>query len=125
MNRSPLYKTAVILFAMMSLFSILAAVPSLLGGPDTESITQGVPQALILGGALAGVAGLFATYGAWKGQKWGIWLAIILSATSGLSALPGVLFAPNNTARLLAIVSVALSIFVIVVLLRQPRLATN
>ena len=125
MNRSPLYKTAVILFALLSLFGIVAAVPSLLGGPETESVTQGIPQVLVLGGALIGVVGLVAAYGAWKGQKWGVWLAILLSATNGLSALPGLLFAPNNTARLMAIITVAVSLFIIVVLLRRPKLATS
>lgn len=125
MNRSPLYKTAVILFAVLSLFSIVLAVPSLLGGPETESVTQGIPQIVVLGVALIGVAGLVAAYGAWKGQKWGVWLAIILCALNGLSALPGVTAAPTNTARILAIATIALCVFIIVAFLSRPKLATN
>ena len=125
MNQSTLYKTAVILFAGLSLYSVVFSIPALLGGPDNQGTALGIPQFIIVLGALTGVAGLVAAYGAWKRQKWGIWLAIILSAVNGLSALPGVLFAPNNTARMLAIGGVLLSIFVIVVLLRQPKLATN
>lgn len=76
---------------------------------------------MIILGALTGVAGLFAAYGAWRGQKWGVWLAIILSAINALAALPGVLFAPSALARIAAIGGVVVSIFVIVVLLRRPK----
>jgi hypothetical protein len=121
LNRSPLFKIAVVLFALLSLFSVVASIPALLGGPDQQGIAAGIPQAIIILGALTGVAGLLAAYGVWRGQKWGVWLAIILSAVNALSALPGVLFAPSAFARILAIVGVVVSIFIIVVLLRQPK----
>ena len=125
MNQSTLYKIAVILFAVLSIFGVVFSVPALLGGPDNQGAAAGIPQVIIILGALTGVAGLIATYGAWRGQKWGVWLAIILSAVNALSALPGVLFAPSAFARITAIVGVVTSIFIIIVLLRRPKPATN
>ena len=125
MNQSTLYKTAVILFAALSLFGVVFSMPELLSGPDNQGAVAGIPQVVILLGALTGVAGLIAAYGAWRGQKWGVWLAIILSAVNGLSALPGVLFAPTSATRISAIVGVVVSIFVIVVLLHRPKPATS
>ncbi len=125
MNQSTLYKTAVILFAALSLFGVVFSMPALLSGPDNQGAVAGIPQVVILLGALTGVAGLIAAYGAWRGQKWGVWLAIILSAVNGLSALPGVLFAPTSATRISAIVGVVVSIFVIVVLLHRPKPATS
>ena len=121
MSQSTLYKIAIILFAILSLFNILAAVPPLLSGPENQGFATGIPQGVIILAALSGPAGLLAAYGAWRGEKWGIWLTIILCAGGVLSALPGVLFAPNTAARISAIVGVSVSIFVIVVLVRRPK----
>ena len=114
MRRTTLYKTAVIVHFLASLFGALSAFPALLGGPEAPGITQGVPQIVIVLGALMGVMGIVSAYGAWHRQKWGIWLTIVLEAANGLLALPGVLFAPNNVARLSAILGVAAAVFVIV-----------
>lgn len=125
MNQSALYKIAVILFTLQSLFNVVATVPPLLGGPGNQGYAAGVPQAVILLAAVGGVAGLFAAYGAWQGKKWGVWLTLFLCAVGMLSALPGVLFAPNNAARASAIIGIVVSIFVIVALLRRPKAAAS
>ena len=125
MNQSALYKIAVILFTLQSLFNVEATIPPLLDGPENQGYAAGVPQAVILLAAVGGVAGLFAAYGAWKGKRWGIWLTILLSVVGALSAAPGVLFAPNNSLRASAIIGIVVSIFVIVALLRQPKTAAT
>ncbi|HRN68172.1 MAG TPA: hypothetical protein PK205_09555 [Promineifilum sp.] len=125
MNHSPLYKTAVILFALFSLVNVVATMPPLLGGPEDQGFAAGIPQGVIILAAMSGVAGLFAAYGAWRGQKWGVWLTLFLCAVGILSALPGVLFAPNNAARASAIIGIVVSIFVIVALLRRPKAAAS
>jgi hypothetical protein len=113
MNKPTLYKTAVILFALLSLVNVVFSLPGMPG----STLTEGLPPVVIVLGAMAGAAGLVAAWGAWKGQKWGIWLAIALSIVNGLSAAPGLLFAPNNFLRVSAIITVAVSIFIVAVLL--------
>ena len=121
MNKPTLYKSAVILFAILSIVSVMFSLPGLLG----SNLTEGIPQFVIILGTTAGAAGLVAAWGAWQGQKWGIWLAIALSVVNGLSALPGVLGGPSNFARAGASFGVAVSIFVIVVLLLYRPTATQ
>jgi len=123
MNQSTLYKIAIILFVVQSLANIVFALPALLNGPGDQGLAAGIPQFVIVLAALTGIAGLIAAYGAWKGQKWGIWLALIINAINMVSALPGVLFAPSATARVTAIAGVAVSLFIIIVLLRRPKAA--
>lgn len=125
MTRDPLYKTAVIVHAVGSFFTVFFAFPALLGGPDAQGVGAGIPQVVIVLAALLGVAGLVSAYGAWYGQKWGIWLTIITEALNGLLALPGVLAAPSAIAQISAIASVLVAIFVIVVMLRRPRPAVQ
>ena len=95
MQKTTLYKTAVIVHAGGSLIGVLFPLPALLQGPDAPGILNGVPQVVLVAGALLGVVGLVSAYGAWMGQKWGIWLTIVVEAVNGLLALPGVLAAPT------------------------------
>ena len=113
MNKPTLFKTAVILFAIQSIVNVILTLP----GVIDPNITDGIPPFVIVLSTIIGAAGLVAAWGAWRGQKWAIWLTIALSMVGGLSALPGILFAPNNIARVSAIITVAVSIFVIVVFL--------
>jgi hypothetical protein len=122
MNKPTLFKVAVILFAIESIFNIIASLPGVIG----PNITDGIPEFVIVLSTILGAAGLISAWGAWQGQKWGIWMTIALSIVGGLSALPGVLFAPNNIARVAAIAGVAISIFVIAVfLLYRPTVTQS
>jgi uncharacterized membrane protein len=109
-----LYKSAVIVHALNAIIGVLLPLPALLQGPDAPGILNGVPQVVLLASALLGVVGLVSAYGAWMGQKWGIWLTIVVEAVNGLLALPGVLAAPTTGARLAAIFGVLTAVFVIV-----------
>ena len=119
MRRSVLYKTAVILHTIIAIVGTIASFPALLNGPSNQGVGQGVPQVVLILVALLGVAGLISAYGAWQGQKWGIWLTIVIRASDGLAALPGILFAPTLFAQLAAVISILVAIFVIFVLLRR------
>lgn len=125
MNQTPWYKAAVLVHTLSSLYGVVFAFPALMQGPSAQGVTDGVPQVVVVLATLLGVAGLVSAYGAWYGQKWGIWLTIIVEALQGLLALPGVLFAPTQEARLSAIVGVLVALFVIVVLLRRPKAAPS
>lgn len=123
MKQKPLYKSAVILHALSSLHGVVFAFPALMKGPSAQGVAEGVPQVVIVLGTLLGVAGLISAYGAWYGQKWGIWLTIVTEALNGLLALPGVLFGPTPFARISSIVGVLIALFVIVVMLYRPKIA--
>lgn len=122
MNKPTLFKVAVILFALSSLLSIIVSLP----GVIDPNISDGIPPFVIALGAILGAAGLVSAWGAWRGQKWAIWLTIFICVVGGLSALPGLLFAPNNIARVGAIAGVAIPIFVIAVfLLYRPTVSQS
>ena len=93
--------------------NILVAWPFLITGPTAGGIAQGVPHFLLVLGALFGVAGLISGYGAWVGQKWGVWVTIIIDVIGGLTALPGILFAPTEQANILAFIGVLAPLFVV------------
>ena len=118
-NRSRLYKTAVILQIILSIYAIGTAFSGLLNGPNNQGILQGVPQILIVFSALLGVVGLVSAFGIWNGQKWAIWLAIILQAFNGFWALPGVIFSPLPWGKLSSTLIVLTAIFIVFVLLRR------
>ena len=125
MNRTSLYKTAVIVHTLNSLFMIAANIPALIQGLSAEGTFMGVPQVVWVLSALMGVAGLISAYGAWQGQKWGVWLTVVVEAVNGIMSLPGVLFAPVAWARIWPIASVLIALFVIVALLRRPKAASS
>lgn len=125
MNHTSLYKTAVIVHTLNSIFMVAADLPALMQGPPADGPLAGVPQVVLVVVALLGVAGLVSAYGAWQGQKWGIWLTIVVEAVNGILALPGVLVAPSTFARTSAIVGVLIALFVIVALLRRPAVAPS
>ncbi|RME48966.1 MAG: hypothetical protein D6791_02005, partial [Chloroflexi bacterium] len=83
------------------------------------------PQVVLVVVALLGVAGLVSAYGAWQGQKWGVWLTIVVEAVNGILALPGVLVGPSTFARTSAIASVLIALLVIVALLRRPAVTPS
>ncbi len=122
MNHSLLVRSAIVVHVIASLFGILGSLPALMQGPSAAGMMQGAPQVVLVAAAFVGVAGLVSAFGAWRGQKWGIWLTIVLRALDGLLALPGVLFAPNPVGQAISTAGVLIGIFVIVVLLRRtPR----
>jgi hypothetical protein len=125
MERPTRITIAAILMALTSLYSIVAAVPLLArGAAEVNAGADSPPYFILVVALIAGVAGLVAAYGLWRNQRWGKILTIVLSAINGLSALPGVFFAPTTALWYSAIGTVALSVLIIVLVLwPAPRLA--
>ncbi|MFN2200181.1 MAG: hypothetical protein ACK2UO_03190 [Caldilineaceae bacterium] len=121
MRQLGLFRWAVLIHAVNSVFLVVASFPILLNGPDSQSSAIGIPQMVIVAAALLGVAGLVSAYGAWQGQRWGIALTIVLEAVNGLLALPGLVFAPTESARISAIAGVVIALFVIFGLMQGAR----
>lgn len=115
MRARPLPVTvSVILLALGSLANLLTPLfPS-----------GGVPTFVIYLGVVLGVAGLVAAAGLWLLKRWGLWLAIVVSALNILSAAPGLAFAPTATLRVLATVGVVgFALVVVLAVLPNSRRA--
>jgi hypothetical protein len=102
-SRRPLVLTAAAI--LLGLVSLLALTTPLLPGP---------PLPVIILSVVAGIIGLVAVYGLWKAKRWGMILALILSALNALSAAPGPFVQPNLIATIGAGVTVAFSVLIIV-----------
>ena len=120
MKGTRLYKAAVIIHALSSIAGIVQTFPLLLHGPNNPG-NPAIPWIVVVLAALLSVVGILSAYGAWYGQKWGIWLTVVTEALNGLLALPGVLFAPTESLRISAITTVLIALFVIFALLYRPR----
>jgi hypothetical protein len=110
-SRPGVLTTAALLLGLVSLLSL--ATP-LLGG---------VPLPVIVLSIVVGVIGLVAVYGLWNAKRWGMIVAIIVSALNALSAAPGLVVQPNLPATISAGVTVAISALIIVLTVLPPARA--
>jgi hypothetical protein len=53
-----------------------------------------------------GILGLVAAGGLWMLKRWALWLTIVVSVLNILAAAPGLVFAPDLTGRVLAMIGV-------------------
>jgi hypothetical protein len=107
---------------LSSAYSVIFALPMIAQG--AAAIDQGgeaPPYFVIMLAVILGVVGIVAAYGCWKQMRWGVILTIIVNLLGGLSAAPGILFAPTTQLFVSASVSVAFSIVIIVLCLWPDR----
>jgi hypothetical protein len=90
---------------LLGLVSFLSLATPLLVGP---------PLPVKVFAVLTGLIGLVAVYGLWNAKRWGMILAIILSALNALSAAPGLFVQPNLFATTGAGVTIVFSVLIIV-----------
>lgn len=122
LSRSTALKTAAVLSFLSSAYSIIFALPIITQGAAV--VDQGgdsPPYFVMMLAVILGVIGIIAAYGCWKGMRWGVILTIIINLLGGLSAAPGILFAPTTQLFVSASVSVVISIVIIVLCLWPDR----
>ena len=114
---NPRPMTITIAAILIGLFSITSLIPD-------SSLEEGAPAIVVYAGYVLGVLGIFAALGLWLRKKWGMWLTIVISALTILSAAPGIIFAPTPTLWIMATVGVAVyALIIALVLLPRSRRA--
>lgn len=120
--RSTALKTAAVLSFLLTAFGIVFSLPMIAqGSAAVNQGTEAPPYFILVLSVILGVVGMVAAYGCWKGMRWGIILTIIVNLLSGLSAAPGILFAPTSELFMAATVGVFLNIVIIVLCLWPDR----
>ncbi len=89
MTRSTALKIAAVLSVLVAVLGIaLFDLPNLvLGARDSDA-----PFAIVIGSFASDVLALVAAYGAWRGQKWGAVLLIVVNAFWIVQAISALLF---------------------------------
>lgn len=90
---------------LLGLASLLSLATPLLAGP---------PLPVKVFAVVVGLIGLLAAYGLWNAKRWGMIVAIIVSALNALSAAPGLIAQPNAPALIGAGMTIALAVLVII-----------
>ncbi len=122
LTRPMALKIAAILSILMNAFSLVNSLPLLAQGAAIDNQNQNSPPyTIILMAVLMAVVGIIGAYGLWKQQRWGIVLTIVANLVNGLSAAPGILFAPQPGLMVLATATVVITIVIIVLCLWHER----
>jgi len=127
LSRPTALKIAAAIAVVMQLITIFVyTLPDLIrGAAPVDQISGpggGPPFAIVLFGFVVSIVALVAAYGAWRGQKWGIVLLIIVTVLGTLQGMLGFLGAPQLTTRIVALVGVVLQLVIIALCLwRAPK----
>jgi hypothetical protein len=122
LSRPKALKIAAGLSFLLNVMGLIISLPMVAqGAAASDQNPNAIPYMVSLIGALTAVAALIGVYGTWKQQRWGIVLTIIANLVNGLSAAPGILFAPQPGLFVAAISTVIISILIIVLCLWRER----
>ena len=122
LSRPTALKIAAVLSFLRSASDLIQVLPLLAQG--ATAVDQGgetPPYSILLVALIVGIVSIVAAFGTWKGQRWGIILTIFANVVNGLSAAPGMLFAPTPGLLIAASVTVVLGIAIIVLCLWPDR----
>lgn len=118
LSRSTALKIAAVLSFLSGAYSIIFTLPLIpQGAAAIDAGSDSPPFVVLVLALILGIVAMVAAYGTWKQQRWGIVLTIIANVLNGLSALPGIFFAPNPTLWVSAVAGVLLSIAIVVLCL--------
>ncbi|MFM8319451.1 MAG: hypothetical protein ACKOC5_00940 [Chloroflexota bacterium] len=124
LSRSTAIKIAAGVSFILNLFSAVAGLLLLPAGASANnSNPESIPYGVLMLGTIMGVIGIVAAYGAWKQQRWGVVLTILVNLVNGLSAAPGILFAPTTPLFISALATVVGGVIIIVLCLWPGRQA--
>ena len=90
---------------LLGLISISSFATPLLAGP---------PLPVKVLAVVTGLIGLLAAYRLWRAKRWGMIVAMIVSALNALAGAPGLFVQPNLPATIAAGVGIAISLLIIV-----------
>jgi hypothetical protein len=127
LSRSTALKIAAGIVLVLALLDLVVyEMPALmLGQAAIDQIANtdgnGPPFFMVLLGSAMDVLAIVTAYGLWRGLRWSVILAIIISAFNTLSGLAGALFAGDSSTRTFAGVGVVLAMVTIVLCLWRER----
>jgi len=132
LSRSTGLKIAAVIVLVLALFSMAVYdIPFLTQGMATldqaANADQGPPFFMVVLGFAVNVLSIVAAYGAWRGERWGVILIIVVSAFNSITGAFAAIFAPWTATRILAGVLIFVQLGVIYLCLRrEPKsLATS
>jgi uncharacterized membrane protein (DUF2068 family) len=120
MSRSRNILTGAVFAALLSLANFITALILLpRGSADLASDGNQPPYAIVVLEVIVGAIGLVGAYGAFRSQRWGILLTLIVMAVNVLASVPGIAFAPTFLSQASSAIATVVSGIVIWLLLRR------
>ena len=98
-----------LVLTLATLFLVLISLGSL-----ATPLLVGPPLAVKVLSVAMGLLGLLAAYGLWNRKRWGMIVAILVSALNALSGVPGLFVQPNLPATIAAGAGIVISLLIIV-----------
>jgi len=117
---------AVIVLGLALLDMIVYEIPDLARGMAAVNASEGPPFFIVILGFAFDVLAIVAAYGAWRAERWGVILVIVISAYSSISGAGAAILNPSMATRILGAVAVVLYLGVIYLCLRrEPKSLAN
>lgn len=127
LSRSTGLKIAAVIVLGLALFDMIVyEIPDLTRGMAAVNAGGGPPFFIVILGFAFDVLAIVAAYGAWRAERWGVILVIVISAYSSISGAGAAIFDPSLATRILGAVAVVLYLGVIYLCLRrEPKSLTQ
>lgn len=124
LSRSNGLKIAAVIVLVLTLIDMVVyELPDLTQGmaaiDQASNAVGGPPFFMVILGFAFDILAIVAAYGAWRGERWGVILIIVVSAFNCVSGTFAAIFAPWPATRIFAAVSVILFLSVIYLSLRR------